>query len=74
VALLGDCNPVRYRHLLSIFFGDEMLDVFTHKERTRYHRHGFKWRVIAALSLFLLALAGYYQLIATLGIKFDEVL
>jgi len=57
---------------LSIYFGDEMLDVFTHKERTSYHRHGFKWQVIAVITLFLLALAGYYQLIRSLGIELDK--
>jgi len=58
---------------LSIYFGDEMLDVFKHRDRAKFHRHGFKWQVVAFVSLFLLAIAGYYQLISSLGIDFDAV-
>lgn len=58
---------------LSIYFGDEMLDVFAHADRAKFHRHGFKWQLIAVVSLFFLALAAYYQLINSLGINVDTI-
>lgn len=56
---------------LSIYFGDEMLDVATHRDRTKYHRHGLKYRVIATAALFLLVLLAYYYLLDSLGIEWD---
>jgi hypothetical protein len=58
---------------LSIYFGDEMLDVATHNERVKHHKHGFKYRVVFIIGLFVLIFAAYYNLLASLGIKFDEV-
>ncbi len=58
---------------LSIYFGDEMLDVATHKECTKCHKHGFKHRVVFIIGLFALIFAAYYQLLGSLGINFDEV-
>lgn len=37
--------------LLSIYFGDEMMDVTSHKDRSIYHRHKFKYRSVLVLSL-----------------------
>jgi len=53
---------------LSIYFGDEMLDVTTHSEREKHHKHGFKYRLILVLGLGLLTVAAYYQLISQLDI------
>jgi len=59
---------------LSIYFGDEMIDVFKHKDRAKFHKHGFKWQVVAFIGLFVLAIVGYYELLKSLGIKIDKVL
>lgn len=56
---------------LSIYFGDEMLDVATHQDRVKYHRHGLNHRVVATVALFLLALLAYYYLLDSLGIEWD---
>ncbi len=57
---------------LSIFFGDEMLDVATHKEKTFYHRHGFKYRGILVLGLGILTVMAYYYLLDSLNIVLPE--
>ena len=54
---------------LSIRFGDEMMDVMAHKDRTYHHKHGFKFKVIATISLFLIIIWAYYHLLATLGVQ-----
>lgn len=58
---------------LSLFFGDEMLDVFKHSDRKKFHKHGFKWTIVATVTLFLLAVVAYYELIKSLGIDIEKV-
>ena len=53
---------------LSIRFADELMDVIHHKDRSFYHRHGFKQEVIIIV-FFVLVLIGYYRLISSLGIE-----
>jgi len=53
---------------LSIYFGDEMMDVTTHKNRELSHRHGFKYRTILVLGLGVLAVVAYYYLLNNLNI------
>jgi hypothetical protein len=53
---------------LSIQFADEILDVFHHRDRKFFHRHGFKHEILVIL-FFLLALAGYLKLVASLGLE-----
>ncbi len=53
---------------LSIYFGDEMMDVTTHKNRALSHRHGFKYRTILVLGLGILAVVAYYYLLNSLNI------
>ncbi len=57
---------------LSIFFGDEMLDVATHKEKAFYHRHGFKYQSILVLGLGVLTVMAYYYLLDSLNIVLPE--
>ena len=54
---------------LSIRFGDELMDVLHHHERTQFHKHGFKFELIVLAFAFVLALVVYYELIASLGIN-----
>jgi hypothetical protein len=54
---------------LSIRFGDEMMDVVAHKERGYHHKHGFKYKLIATATLFVLIFGAYYYLLEELGIQ-----
>ncbi len=54
---------------LSIYFGDEMLDVLRHKDRVKYHQHAFKLKLIGVISLFLLISFAYYFLLKSLNIE-----
>lgn len=53
---------------LSIRFGDELLDVIHHKDRTFFHSHHFKHELVL-LAFFLMVILGYYELISSLGIE-----
>ncbi len=53
---------------LSIFFGDEMMDVASHKDRVKYHQHGFKYQNILILGFTILTVFFYYHLLSTLNI------
>ncbi len=55
---------------LSIRFGDELMDVFHHKDRHFYLRHQFKHEIILFI-FFLFILFSYYEIISTLGITID---
>ncbi len=57
---------------LSIWFGDEMMDVTGHHERKTAHKHGFKFKVIAAASLGVLTILAYYHLLSELGVAIPE--
>lgn len=52
---------------LSIRFGDELMDVISHKDRDFFHRHAFKHEAIM-LIFFISIFIGYYKLIKMLGI------
>ena len=53
---------------LSIFFGDEMMDVASHKERSVAHRHGFKYKTLLVLGLSILTVTAYYYLLSSLNV------
>ncbi|VAV98155.1 hypothetical protein MNBD_ALPHA02-2358 [hydrothermal vent metagenome] len=57
---------------LSIHFGDEMLDVFRHRDRIKYHKHGFKLKLIGVVSLFALIFLAYYFLLESLQINLGD--
>lgn len=54
--------------LLSIYFGDEMMDVTSHRDRELHHRNGFKYRTIVVLGLGILTVVSYYYLLDSLNI------
>lgn len=56
---------------LSIYFGDELMDVVRHSECAKYHRHGLNYRIVAVVVVFLLALVAYYYLMESLGIDLN---
>ena len=53
---------------LSMWFGDEMMDVTGHHERSKSHKHGFVYKVIAAVALGTLTIIAYYHLLRDLGV------
>lgn len=53
---------------LSIQFGDELMDVVHHRDRSFFHKHGYKHELIIMISLFVVILIGYYELVSSLGI------
>ncbi len=55
--------------LLSIYFGDEMMDVTTHRAREKHHKHGLKYRAIIVFGLAALTVTAYYHLLSSLGIS-----
>lgn len=57
---------------ISIYFGDEMMDVASHKHRDKYHKHGFKYRIILVLGLGVLTIFAYYYLLSSLNISIPE--
>ena len=54
---------------LSIWFGDEMMDVTKHSERTKHHTHGLKYRTLLVAGLGVLTILAYYQLLSDLGVS-----
>jgi uncharacterized membrane protein len=54
--------------LLSIYFGDEMMDVTSHKERKIHQRHGLKYRTVLVAGLSMLTVVSYYYLLDSLNI------
>ena len=55
--------------LLSIYFGDEMMDVTSHKNRALHHRHGLKYRAVIVAGLGILTVVSYYFLLDSLNIS-----
>lgn len=58
---------------LSIWFGDEMMDVTAHHERTKRHTHGFTYKIIATVTLGTLTIIAYYHLLRELGVEIPGV-
>jgi hypothetical protein len=52
---------------LSIRFGDELMDVIHHRDRSYFHRHGLKFELVL-VAFFVMAIWVYYELIRSLDI------
>ncbi len=57
---------------LSILFGDEMMDVASHKEREISHRHGAEYHSLIVLGLGVLTVVAYYYLLSSLNVTLPE--
>ncbi len=53
---------------LSIKFGDELLDVFKHKDRDYHRKHHWKWKAVAMVFVFAIILVVYDFLLKRLGV------
>ncbi len=54
---------------LSIRFGDELMNVASHKDRALHHKHGFVHSLILYAGIFTLIFIGYHHVVVSLGIK-----
>ncbi len=54
---------------LSIFFGDEMIDVTQHQHRKKYHHYGINYRTLLVLGFTIITITAYYQLLHNLNIE-----
>lgn len=57
---------------LSIYFGDEMMDVTMHKHRVKFEQHHFKYKIILSIGFTVLIILTYYHLISSLKIEIPE--
>lgn len=55
---------------LSIRFGDELMDVLHHKERSYFHSNHFKHELVIFV-FFLVVIYGYYEFMSSLGINIE---
>lgn len=71
IQLASDIFEEEERNLfLSIRFGDVLMDVFHHKDRTYFHKRHLKHKIVIVI-FFVFVLIGYYELIASLGINMN---
>jgi len=54
---------------LSIYFGDELLDVVEYKERKKHQKHKNKYLLLVIFFIIVLLILIYYYLLNDLGIK-----
>ena len=54
---------------LSIYFGDEMLDVIEHKDREAYHKHGMKYSLILMVFVIGAIIVLYKYLVDMMGLQ-----
>jgi len=54
--------------VLSIWFGDEMIDVTTHADRAKHHKHGFQYQTLLVVGLGILTVVAYYELLSGLDV------
>jgi len=55
--------------VLSIYFGDELVDVSSHSQRKKYHKHLNKYQIIIFLFLIGITIILYNFLLTKLGIR-----
>lgn len=54
----------------SVYFGDELLDVVRHQERSKFMKHGYKLKIIIGVFLLLALIFLYYFLLKEFNINF----
>jgi len=55
--------------LLSIYFGDEMVDVSSHRQRRKYHKHFYKYQIVVFIFLIIITITLYDLLLKKLGVN-----
>lgn len=54
---------------LSVKFGDELFDIFHHKDRKFYQKHNLIWKGISMIFIFILVIIVYDFLLKKLGVN-----
>lgn len=57
---------------LSIYFGDEMMDVTMHQNRVKFKQHNLKYKLVLLVGFTVLIVLSYYHLISSLNIEIPE--
>ncbi len=55
--------------LMSIYFGDELIDVSHYRERQKYHRHLNKYKIVATIFIVVLTIDLYSFLLHKIGLQ-----
>jgi len=55
---------------LSIRFGDELMDVLSHKDRDFFHKHNIKHEIVMFI-FFVFVIFGYYEITSTLNMNIN---
>lgn len=63
--LIGLCAVGTF---MSVHLGDEMLDVISHRDRTKFHSLGFWLRLASFAAILIIVLIGYDHLIVDLNV------
>lgn len=53
---------------LSIYFGDELIDVAKHEHRKQYHKHKHKYMLVVGIFIIAIIVLLYYYLLNSIGI------
>lgn len=53
---------------LSVYFGDELIDVAKHEEKTKYKKHRNKYKLVLVPTIIIATIILYYILLSDLGI------
>lgn len=54
---------------LSVLFGDELIDVISHKDRNLHHQHSLKHEMLTMFFVFVMVIAFYEHMVINLGIN-----
>jgi len=49
-----------------------MIDVFSHRDRVLFHKHGFTYSIIKTIGILILIIALYYYLLNSLNINIPD--
>jgi len=54
---------------MSVYFGDELIDVTFHRHREKYHRHALKYQLVLFGFVIIASILLYYYLLEVFGIS-----
>ena len=55
--------------IYSIYFGDEMIDVSSNKQRKKYHKHLNSYQIVVSVFVISITITLYYLLLKQLGVS-----
>ena len=54
---------------MSVYFGDELIDVSLHRHREKYHKHALKYQLVLFGFMIIASILFYYYLLEVFGIS-----